>query len=311
MIGNCTHAALIGRCRLHCRRNASNTLSGDLITPSSFQHCLLPRLSRRAQRSTAAAGKINCNAFRTTDVAVDTEPAKRVSEATSHKPKVTIVAVVPADQQHSLGAPWLEVIAHVAERLSWEDPNFQVQVFTDEAVQNSQTQSQYAAAAQKAQILLLFDINSDPILKVLLDSMSTVPTAIALDSHPQLEAATKLNNVTLTKPWEKAAASLPWGSSAKSSKVLQSVRDVYKRKTSDDLLFMLLVLIDAYITEVMRQPLPTLNPDDMQSRCIILHFDQCLRCNSSTRHTGRQAMHTQTGRTVLRQTDKHASRNRK
>lgn len=164
---------------------------------------------------------------------------------------MTIVAVVPADQQHSLGAPWHEVISHVADRLSWEDPGFQLRIFTDEALQSREAQSQYTAATQKAQILLLFDISLASILDTLLDSMRTVPTALALDSHPQLEAATKLNGVTLTKPWEKAAAAaLPWSSSAKSSKVLQSVRDVYKRKTSDDLLFMLLVLIDAYITEV-------------------------------------------------------------
>lgn len=240
MIGHCIRPNIVRCYRTCCKRNASNSLSRSVITASD---------SRRGQRHTRPA-KVNCTAARTTDVATDTEPTPRVSEATSHKPKVAIVAVVPADQQPSLGAPWLEVISHVADRLAWEDPDFQVQVFTDEALHNMQTQSQCTAAAQKAQILLLFDISSASILDVLLDSMSAVPTAIALDSHPRLEAATKLNNVTLTKPWEKAAATLPWSSSAKSSKVLQSVRDVYKRKTSDDLLFMLLVLIDAYITEV-------------------------------------------------------------
>ena len=166
---------------------------------------------------------------------------------------MTIVAVVTADQQHSLGAPWHEVISHVADRLAWEDPDFKVQIFTNEMLQNRQAHPQYEEATQNAQIILLFDISSPVNLEVLLDSMHTVPTAIALDSHPQLEAATKLNGVSLTNPWEKAAAAtLPWSSSAKNTKVLQSVQDVYKRKTSDDLLFMLLVLIDAYITEVGR-----------------------------------------------------------
>ena len=183
--------------------------------------------------------------------AVDTEPTSWVSNDTNQKPKVTIVAVVPADQQHTLGAPWHEVMSHVADRLAWEDPDFKVQIFTDAALQNRQAQLQYTEATQMAQIILLFDISLPASLDVLLDSMHTVPTAIALDSHPQLEAATKLNGVNLTKSWEKAAAAtLPWSSSAKSTKVLHSVRDVYKRKTSDDLLFMLLVLIDAYITEV-------------------------------------------------------------
>ena len=199
------------------------------------------RSATRARRSVTRA------------IAADTDSVSLASQDTGHKPKVTIVAVVPADQTHSLGAPWHEVIAHVADRLAWEDPDFRVQVFTAAALKDKQTQLQYTEATQRAQILLLLDLDKPGNLDALLDSMHAVPTAIALDSDPQLEQATKLNNVVLTKPWEKAAAAtLPWSSSAKSAKVLQSVRDVYKRKTSDDLLFMLLVLIDAYITEVSK-----------------------------------------------------------
>lgn len=141
-------------------------------------------------------------------------------------------------------------MSHVADRLAWEDPEFVVQTFTDEVLSDSSNQSRFSHAVQTADILIILDIRKAAALHVLLDSMSKVPTAIALGSHPQLEAATTLNNVTLTTPWEKAAAALPWSNSAKGSKVLQSVRDVYQRQTSDDLLFMLLVLIDAYLTEV-------------------------------------------------------------
>lgn len=223
---------------------------------TSFQHDLHQKPGRRQGGHQEHLSRISepCISVqgpaRTNATAVDIE-ATPVSNDTKQNPKVNIVAVVPADQQHSLGAPWHEVISHVADRLSWEDPSFQLQIFTDEALQSREAQLQYTEATQNAQILLLLDISLASILDALLDSMHKVPTALALDSHPQLEAATKLNGVTLTKPWEKAAAAtLPWSISAKSSKVLQSVRDVYKRKTSDDLLFMLLVLIDAYITEV-------------------------------------------------------------
>ena len=179
------------------------------------------------------------------------EPAPLVTTDSPAHANVTIVAVVPSDQQHSLGPPWQEVMSHVADRLAWEDPDFKVHVFTPAALADSDTQSGYKQVVQSAQILLILDVHNPETLDLLLSSMHTVPTAIALDSHPQLEAATSLNNVTFTKPWEKAAAAmLPWSNSAKGSRVLRSVRDVYQRQTSDDLLFMLLVLIDAYITEV-------------------------------------------------------------
>ena len=252
-------------CSTPCGSSAGKSLLfGDVISHQlqriSFQHGLHNQnTSRHRKHQQRLSRTTHCNrhvksgftSVRTNATAVDTEPTSWVSNDTSQRPKVTIVAVVPADQPHSLGAPWHEVMSHVADRLAWEDPDYKVQLFTDKSLQNSQAQSQYTEATQKAQILLLFDLSLPPSLEVLLDSMNTVPTAIALDSHPQLEAATKLNGVTLTTAWDKAAAAtLPWSSSAKSTKVLQSVRDVYKRKTSDDLLFMLLVLIDAYITEV-------------------------------------------------------------
>jgi hypothetical protein len=184
--------------------------------------------------------------------AVATETASLVATDSNRTPKVSITAVIPAHKHHPLGASWHEVMAHVSDRLTWEDPDFQVQIFTEEALFADDSHLRFSNAVQTAQIMLILDIQKPAKLELLLDSMRTVPTAIALGSHPQLEAATSLNNITLTTPWEKAAAALPWSSSAKSSKVLQSVRQVYKRQTADDLLFMLLVLIDAYITEVSK-----------------------------------------------------------
>jgi len=181
---------------------------------------------------------------------VATETASMVVTDSNRTPKVSITAVISAHKHHPLGASWHEVMSHVADRLTWEDPDFQVHIFTDEDLLPTGSHSKFSHAVQSSQIMLILDIQKPAKLDMLLSSMRTVPTAIALGSHPQLEAATSLNNITVTSPWEKAAAALPWSSSAKGSKVLQSVRQVYKRQTSDDLLFMLLVLIDAYITEV-------------------------------------------------------------
>lgn len=222
------------RSRYHCK--VDRPVHTTALTESKPFSCKV-RIHKRTPGSTRAT-------------ATESENATLVLNEDSTHPKASIVAVVPAYQQHSLGASWYEVMSHVADRLAWEDPEFVVQTFTDEVLSDSSNQSRFSHAVQTADILIILDIRKAAALHVLLDSMSKVPTAIALGSHPQLEAATTLNNVTLTTPWEKAAAALPWSNSAKGSKVLQSVRDVYQRQTSDDLLFMLLVLIDAYLTEV-------------------------------------------------------------
>lgn len=214
-------------------------LSGIGRRPVSMQEA--GDRKRKACRALSASRKTR---------AVATETASMVATDSNRTPKVSITAVIPAHTRHPLGASWHEVMSHVADRLTWEDPDFQVKIFEEEALVADDSHSNFINAVQSAQIMLLLDIQKPAKLDLLLGSMRTVPTAIALGSHPQLEAATSLNNISLTTPWEKAAAALPWSSSAEGAKVLQSVRQVYKRQTSDDLLFMLLVLIDAYITEV-------------------------------------------------------------
>ena len=214
-------------------------LSGIGRRPVSMQEA--GDRKRKACRALSASRKTR---------AVATETASMVVTDSNRTPKVSITAVIPAHTRHPLGVSWHEVMSHVADRLTWEDPDFQVKIFEEEALVADDSHSNFSNAVQSAQIMLLLDIQKPAKLDLLLGSMRTVPTAIALGSHPQLEAATSLNNISLTTPWEKAAAALPWSSSAEGAKVLQSVRQVYKRQTSDDLLFMLLVLIDAYITEV-------------------------------------------------------------
>ena len=50
--------------------------------------------------------------------------------------------------------------------------------------------------------------------------------------------------------WSEASATAaPWGRPAKGRQVLQSVREFYSRQSSDDLLFLFLVLIDAYTVQ--------------------------------------------------------------
>ena len=183
------------------------------------------------------------------------KPAPMPDKHNSSAPSALTVVVVPHGKQHRLGASWQEVISHVADRLAWESPNFKVCIFTDQELSNRDRLTTFEQTMPRADIMLVLDVQNSSILDILAKGMQAVPTSIALNSLPELEAATKLDSISIETPWQKAsAAAIPWSSSAKGTKILQSIRDVYQRNTSDDLLFMLLVLIDAYITKVC-QPL--------------------------------------------------------
>lgn len=201
-----------------------------------------------------------------------TQPSQTPIDHSSDGPSALTLVVVPADKQHRLGASWHEVISHVAERLTWESPSFKVAIFTDKQLSESDQLAKFKHAQEQADIMLVLDVQSKSNVNILKAGMHAVPTSIALNSLPELEAATKLNNITIETTWQKAAAVIPWSSSAKGTKILTSIRDVYQRNTSDDLLFMLLVLIDAYITKVHPSKAPAIWPT--RSQDLTHHLNQ-------------------------------------
>lgn len=56
------------------------------------------------------------------------------------------------------------------------------------------------------------------------------------------------------RPWQQLQASLSWTAAAKAKELLASVHELYIRHSSDDLVSMFLVLIDAYVTKVSCNP---------------------------------------------------------
>ena len=56
------------------------------------------------------------------------------------------------------------------------------------------------------------------------------------------------------RPWQQLQAALPWTGAAQAKQLQSSIQELWERHSSDDLVSMFLVLIDAYVTKV---PLPT------------------------------------------------------
>lgn len=223
-----------------------------------FTRCIRPQLSYSILQKHPALGqscysRTSVRRILTCQASATETPTKLIPSPNGHptnSPRALTLVVVPADKQHRLGASWHEVISHVAERLTWESPSFKVAIFTDKELLDSERLADFQQIQHQADIMLVLDVQSRSSLDTLTKGMRLVPTSLALNSLPELEAATRLNNVTLETTWQKTAAAIPWSNSAKGTKILTSIRDVYQRNTSDDLLFMLLVLIDAYITKV-------------------------------------------------------------
>ena len=54
------------------------------------------------------------------------------------------------------------------------------------------------------------------------------------------------------RPWQELQAALPWTGAAQAKQLLSSIQELWERHSSDDLVSMFLVLIDAYVTKVYR-----------------------------------------------------------
>jgi hypothetical protein len=56
--------------------------------------------------------------------------------------------------------------------------------------------------------------------------------------------------VCFCRPWQQLQAALPWTAAAKAKQLKASIRELWDRHSSDDLVSMFLVLIDAYVARV-------------------------------------------------------------
>ena len=54
------------------------------------------------------------------------------------------------------------------------------------------------------------------------------------------------------RPWQQLQAALPWTAAAQAKQLQASIKELWDRHSSDDLVSMFLVLIDAYVTRVGR-----------------------------------------------------------
>jgi hypothetical protein len=177
---------------------------------------------------------------------------------------VKLVAVVPGGgapsflpyppglpETHRFGGPgtpgpdWMEVMSHMALRLSWTDPGFAMDVFAHDADADL-----IAASAADADVFVVLDVKDDRTCARLAELLAGVPTGAALGCGPALEKTCRVVFQPLNEMRQMQARLNPWGRASKDLRLMEQVKGLFERKNHLDLLFLHLLLIDASGTRV-------------------------------------------------------------
>jgi VDE lipocalin domain len=165
---------------------------------------------------------------------------------------VRIAVVAPLQDKSPLGPDWGTVLPHIAERLTWSDPGLQLRVIN---ANNLAKEQQNVFAAVDAVVAL--GIKNEVIAENILASTKNINTFTALGSLDSLTNNARMAGVPVS-PEDSSKLSgvsgifssvqaffLPSARTAqRQSQAFATMRELYSRHTSDDLLFSFLVLVN-------------------------------------------------------------------
>lgn len=131
-----------------------------------------------------------------------------------------------------------------AARIGWIDNKFEMLVLTEETLISHGNEF-------KADIAMIIGVtNPEAAKEMQTNFLKNIPTFVSFSSAPELETRLGGLKVSPVQPFEKALGLLPGSKRKEALKVLEIINEAWERKSSDDLRFALLVLIDSYVTPV-------------------------------------------------------------
>ena len=203
--------------------------------------------------------------------------------------KVKLVAIVPGNGAKSFlpfppACPstarvpdWMEVMGHIAMRLTWVDLGFSMDVFAHDAPMED-----IKASARDADVFVCVDIQ-DKVLA----SRSGLGTLRGGNRRRArmlrcLEAETRVVYQPVTQLRRMEAKLVPWGQANKDLRLMEQVTGLFDRKNHLDLLFLHLLLVDA---SGVRVPAVDINQDLNLGNvwCIASNCKQLLECYKNDR----------------------------
>lgn len=142
------------------------------------------------------------------------------------------------------GEPWEAVMAHMAQRLLWTDPTFVMDL--------ARTTDLDAPLPTPPGIVVVVGVHDSVVVKQVVARFSGVPTLVALDCGAEVEAVVRLGGSFQNQRSALAAllARLPWGPERSRRQLAATIGTAWGRHRADDVLFGLLLLIDAFVRPV-------------------------------------------------------------
>ncbi|CAJ2676940.1 unnamed protein product [Trifolium pratense] len=177
------------------------------------------------------------------------------SLVTTYDPPVKLVAIVGHEAVSPLNsASWEQVMLHTAKRLKWVDEGYELLVFTDECIQsNEQMAMRLERELLKADILVIVAITNEESVNWIKISSKTIENVICFDSSADLKnrlGGYDIHNEVRGSIFGKILGSSELDKTKDSNEVVQTVSEAWDRRSSDDIRFCLLLLINAYIRPV-------------------------------------------------------------
>ncbi|KAJ9516112.1 hypothetical protein QJQ45_024542 [Haematococcus lacustris] len=203
--------------------------------------------------------------------------------------RARVAMVVPRDQASPYRTTWGEVVQHIAQRLTWTDPTFEMRVFWEEdlgrpGVEGDQAWQQLLGAlgsGRGAQLLLVAG-PADPHVAVRFRQVAAagqlpatrlfMPAgtgAAGARAGSELGGGWAGTTTAAGSPWLQLAAQLPFTTAAKTQQLWATLQDLWSRHTSDDLLFVVLVLINQYVMPVKQVYMSSKGIDGPSLSCMV------------------------------------------
>ena len=235
--------------------------SAPRVAPAATPRTAGVPLARAAKRHPAPAPDRAPRSHRgaTTRRAAIMSPTLEVAPSASTPEKVHLVAIVP-DAPSFLPSPpgipesylpagpgpdWMEVMSHMALRLTWVDPGFSMDVFLHDA-----DPALIDVSAARADVFVVVGVRDDALAARLADQLAAVPTGAALGCCDALDAQSRVVFQPVNDLRAMEAKLNPWGRASKDLRLMEQVRGLFSRENHLDLLFLHLLLVDASGTRV-------------------------------------------------------------